>query len=202
MKKIEKILKINHPSFEWVTNFFKTTPIDVNHFNVTTNDFIYHNCKFSKGNNVLINLEDSKINIFNNVNLIENLKYCIDFLNSKFELKFMWLMIYPPKTFLNFHKDHGKNRHVISFCENNRFFNYEVYDEKFLENNKEKELNDLLKLNINNIDAFNDFFKNQHEDCKITNLEPNSVYTFGNTLHTFFNGSDTIRVNLVFEIVE
>ena len=39
-------------------------------------------------------------------------------------------------------------------------------------------------------------------DCKITTLEPNCVYTFGNTLHTFYNGSNTKRINLVFEIVD
>ena len=164
--------------------------------------FIFHNKNFPNGNNILINIDDSRINLLNNKILIDKLKECMDFLNTQFELKFMWLMIYPPKTFLSFHKDYGKNRHVVSFCENERFFNYEVFNEKFLEGNTETELNNRLKTSIDSIDSFNEYFLNQHEDCKITILEPNSVYTFGNTLHTFFNGSDTIRVNLVFEIVE
>ena len=199
MEKIQKILEINHPSFEWVSNFFKTNSKETN---IQSNDFIYHNKNFSSGNNVLIDIEESRINLLNDKMLINKLKECVDFLTTQFEIKFMWLMVYPPKTYLSFHKDHGKNRHVVSFCENDRFFNYEAYDVRFFNHEKELELNKILKENIDNIDSFNEYFKNLHKSCKITKLEPNSVYTFGDTLHTFFNGSDTIRVNLVFEIVE
>lgn len=202
MEKIEKILEINHPSFEWVKDFFKNEKIDINHFPVTTNEFIFHNTDFPKGQNHLIELNESRLRIFNNDTLIDKVNECVNFLNEKFNLKFMWLMIYPPKTFLNFHKDHGKNRHVISFCDNDRFFNYEVYNDEFLENDKEKHLNEKLISNIDQIDTFNEYYKNLHDCCKITILDSNSVYTFGDTLHTFFNGSDTIRINLVFEIVE
>jgi hypothetical protein len=202
MEKIEKILEINHPSFEWVNNFFKTTPIDVPRFKTVSNDFIYHNKNFPCGINYLIDINESRINVLNNKMLIEKLKECVDFLSNQFELKFMWLMVYPPKTFLNFHKDNGKNRHVISFCENERFFNYEVSDDEFIGANKDSTFNDMLKSSLNDINSFNEYFKNQHNSCEIKILETNSVYTFGNTLHTFFNDSDTIRVNLVFEIVE
>lgn len=199
MEKIEKILEINHPSFEWVSNFFKSNPTNIN---IQSNDFIYHNKNFPSGINVLIDISESRINLLNNDILIDKLKECVDFISTQYELKYMWLMIYPPKTFLNFHKDHGKNRHVISFIENERFFNYEAYDLEFFNHERELELNKILKENIDNIDTFNEYFKNLHENCKITTLESNSVYTFGNTLHTFFNGSDKMRVNLVFEIVE
>lgn len=202
MEKIKKELEINHPSFNYLKNYFKNNTIDLELFKVTTNEFIYHNKNYPCGSNLLIDINKSKINVLKDNSLIEKLQECVEYLSTVYELKFMWLMIYPPKTFLNFHKDHGKNRHVISFCDNERFFNYEVYDEKFLENDKEIELNQKLKSSIDNIDDFNNYYKNQHEDCKITILESNCVYTFGNTLHTFFNASDTIRVNLVFEIVE
>jgi len=202
MEKIEKILEINHPSFDFISNYFKENKPDINLFDVTTNEFIYHNENYPCGRNILVEIENSKLKVLKNNSLIENLIECVNHLNTLYNLKFMWLMIYPPKAFLNFHKDHGKNRHVISFCNNDRFFNYEVCDNKFLEDDKEIELNDKLKSSINDIDSFNDYYLNQHEKCKITILEPNCVYTFGNTLHTFFNGSDTIRVNLVFEIAD
>lgn len=111
-------------------------------------------------------------------------------------------MIYPPKKFLNFHKDYGLNRHVISFTQNDRFFNYEVDDDLLMSHNFEIKLNEKFQFHIDTIDDFNDYFVNIDKSCKINVLNSNSVYTFGNTLHTFYNGSDKIRVNFVFEIVE
>ena len=202
MNKIEKILEIKHPSFDWVNDFFKKKEFDINYFPNTTNDFIFHNKNYPCGQNYLVDIGESKIKSFQNKLLIEKLKECVDHLNTIYQLKFCWVMVYPPKTLLNFHWDHGKNRHVVSFCGNNRFFNYEAHDDEFFGNNIEVELNNKLKSSVNDIDSFNEYFLKLHPSCKITSLDVNSVYTFGNTLHTFFNGSDTLRVNLVFEIVE
>lgn len=198
--KIEKILEINHPSFEWVKNYFNTTNLN-NRFSVSTNEFIFHNNDYPKDLNKLIEIKDSVLNMFNDDELIEKLNECVEFLKTQFDIKFMWLMVYQPKGKLNFHRDHGKNRHVLSFIKNDRFFNYEVKPFIAGELGLENIFNNEIK-KTTNIDEFNNFFLNTHSDCKITSLEPNCVYTFGNTLHTFYNGSDTIRVNLVFEIVD
>lgn len=199
-EKIEKILEINHPSFEWVKNYFNTKNLN-NRINISTNEFIFHNVNYPKGLNNLIKIEDSIFNSLNDNKLIEKLKECVEFLKTQFDIKFMWLMVYQPNSKLNFHQDHGKNRHVLSFIKNERFFNYEVLPFTSGEMGLEDIFNNEIK-KTTDIDEFNKFFLNTHSDCKITTLEPNCVYTFGNTLHTFYNGSDTIRINLVFEIVD
>lgn len=195
-------MEIKHPSFEYIRNHFAGHKPNLDFFKGTTNEFIFHNPNYPKGKNLLIQIEKSKINYFGDKLLVNKLKECVEYLNTIYELKFMWLMVYPPKSFLYFHMDHGDNRHVISFCENARFFNYETSDSKFLENNRNNELNEKFRMSIDNIDEFNNYYKNLHESCLITTLKPNCIYTFGNTLHTFFNGSDTVRVNLVYEIIE
>lgn len=199
-EKIDKILEINHPSFEWVKNYLSETNLD-NKFNRLSNEFIFHNVDYPKGINDLIKTKDCILNVFGNDNLIQKLDECIEFLNTEFKLKFMWLMGYPPNGKLSFHKDYGKNRHVLTFTKNERFFNYEVKPYTSDEMGLEEIFNNELK-KTNNIDEFNNFFINTHTDCKITTLEPNCVYTFGDTLHTFYNGSNTKRINLVFEIVD
>ena len=60
-----------------------------------------------------------------------------------------------------------------------------------------------MKENINNIDVFNEFFLNfSPEHNKIRILKTNEVYTFGKSMHNFFNDSDKLRVNFVFETEE
>jgi len=199
-EKIEKILEINQPSFELVKNYLNEINLD-NKFNILSNEFIFHNVDYPRGINHLIKIENSVLKVFANDDLIQKLNECVEFLNTQFKLKFMWLMVYPPNSKLNFHKDHGKNRHVLTFTKNERFFNYEVKPHTNDEMGLEQIFNNELK-KTNNIDEFNDFFINTHSDCKITTLEPNCVYTFGNTLHTFYNGSNTNRINLVFEIFD
>ncbi len=158
MNKIEKILEIKHPSFDWVNDFFKKKEFDINYFPNTTNDFIFHNKNYPCGQNYLVDIGESKIKSFQNKLLIEKLKECVDHLNTIYQLKFCWVMVYPPKTLLNFHWDHGKNRHVVSFCGNNRFFNYEAHDDEFFGNNIEVELNNKLKSSVDDIDSFNEYF--------------------------------------------
>jgi hypothetical protein len=51
-----------------------------------------------------------------------------------------------------------------------------------------------------NLDEFNEFFLNDCELNSIHNLKSGSVYTIGNSLHTFINGSNKNRVALVFEV--
>jgi hypothetical protein len=55
------------------------------------------------------------------------------------------------------------------------------------------------KLDVDDLDNFNEYFLSLG-NSKIINLEKNSVYTFGNTIHTFVNGSDKLRCAFVFEI--
>lgn len=64
MEGLSEKLKINHPSFEWVENYFKENPLDVKKFTVTSNDLIYHNEKYPKEKNVLIKISDRQIERF------------------------------------------------------------------------------------------------------------------------------------------
>ena len=126
----------------------------------------------------------------------------VDYLKTIYNIKYLWLMIYSPTSFLNFHWDNNKNRHIISLNYNERFFNYEnnnivgdgqskcnLYNEKLLEQK-------------DNIDSFNEFFTNDSELSNIHVLDTKSVYVFGDSLHTFVNASDKLRSALVFEVMD
>ena len=112
-------------------------------------------------------------------------------------------MVYSPTSFLNFHWDHGKNRHIISLNCNERFFNYEN-NNKIRHGAQEKcdFYNKKLLEQKDNIDSFNEFFINDSELSSIHVLETKSVYVFGDSLHTFVNASDKLRSALVFEIIK
>jgi len=201
MEKIEKILEINHTSFNILKDFFES----FDYYSVDLpsniyNDFVYYDGVSPKDKEIIKDIDLTPIGLLDNQLIIDSVKDSMEYLKSIYNVKMMWLMVYPPKTFLNFHKDHGKNRHVICFNHNKRFFSYEGSSETMLHLDSEKIMNEKLISLKDNIDDFNDYFLKYDESCVISNLDTNGVYTFGNTLHNFINDSNQMRVNLVFEI--
>jgi hypothetical protein len=201
MEKIEKILEINHSSFNILKDFFETFDYySVDLPNNIYNDFVYYDGVSPKDKEVIKDIDLTPIGSLNNQIVNDSLKESIEHLKSIYNIKMMWLMSYPPKTFLNFHRDHGKNRHLVSFNHNERFFSYEGYSDFMMNEDTEMIINEKLKSFKDNIDQFNDYFLNYDESCRISNLDSNCVYVFGNTIHNFINDSNQLRVNLVFEI--
>lgn len=200
MEKIEKILEINQPSFVNLKNFFES--FDFNSYNlpkIINNDFIFYDGVSPKGSEVVVDIKNTIIGSLNNQFVIDNVAESVNYIKSIYNVKMMWLMTYPPKTWLNFHRDHGKNRHVVTFNNNDRFFSYEGYSNNMMIGDTEMIINEKLKSLKENINEFNDYFLNYDESCQISNLESNCVYIFGNTIHNFINDSNQLRVNLVFE---
>jgi hypothetical protein len=197
MEKIEKILEINHSSFHNLKLFFES--LDFNSYDLPkniNNDFIFYDGISPKGNESILNIENTLISSLKNQFIIDNIIESVNYIKSVYDVKMMWLMTYPPKTSISFHKDNNKNRHVVSFNDNDRFFSYEAN----VGENPKIHLNTKLNELKDDIDSFNQYFLQYHKSCKITNLESNSVYVFGNTIHNFINDSNQLRVNLVFEV--
>jgi hypothetical protein len=201
MEKIEKIFEINHPSFNILKEYFESFDFNSHILpNTINNDFIYYDGITPKESEVVVDIKNTVIGSLNNELLIENITQSVNHIKEIYNVKMMWLMTYPPKTWLNFHRDHGKNRHVVSFNNNKRFFSYEGYSDYIMSEDTETIVNEKLKSLKDNIDQFNDYFLNYDESCRISNLDPNCVYVFGNTIHNFINDSNQMRVNLVFEV--
>ena len=105
-------------------------------------------------------------------------------------------MLYQPKTNLAFHIDSIMNRHLISIFDNERFFSYECAEWNY--DNVDMYTNEMNN-HIDDIDTFNTFFTSFSSKNKLKILKSNEVYVFNNSIHNFFNGSDKLRVNFVFE---
>jgi hypothetical protein len=201
MEKIKKILEINHLSFNILKDFFESfdySSVDLP--NTINNDFVYYDGVSPKDKEVVIDIERTPIGSLNNKIINDSLNKSIEHLKSIYNIKMMWLMTYPPKTYVHFHRDHGKNRHLVSFNNHNRFFSYESYSDFIMSSETENIFNKKYQELKNNVDEFNEYFLQYDESCRICNLNSNSVYTFGNTVHSFINDSDKLRVNLVFEV--
>ena len=200
MEKIEKILEINQPSFLNLKNFFESFDFNSHGLpKIINNDFIFYDGVSPKGSEVVVDIKNTIIGSINNQFVIDNVIESVNYIKSIYNVKMMWLMTYPPKTRLNFHRDHGKNRHVVSFNNNDRFFSYEGYSDNMMIGDTEMIIIEKLKSLKENINEFNDYFLNYDESCRISNLDSNCVYIFGNTIHNFINDSNQLRVNLVFE---
>jgi hypothetical protein len=201
MEKIKKILEINHPSFNVLKDFFES--FDFYSYDLPkclNNQFIFYDGISPKQNEIVVDIENTIMGSLKNQFVIDNVIESIEYIKSIYNVKMMWLMTYPPKTRLNFHRDYGKNRQVVSFNNHERFFSYEAYSEDIMLGDHEMIINEKLKELKDDIDSFNQFFLQYDESCHISNLDSNSVYVFGNTMHSFINDSDKLRVNLVFEV--
>ena len=201
MEKIEKILEINQPSFLNLKNFFESFDFNSHDLpKIINNEVIFYDGISPKENEVVVDIKNTIIGSLNNQFVIDNVVESVNYIKSIYNVKMIWLMTYPPKTWLNFHRDHGKNRHVVSFNHNDRFFSYEGYSNNMMIGDTEMIINEKLKSLKENINEFNDYFLNYDESCRISNLDSNCVYIFGNTIHNFINDSNQLRVNLVFEV--
>lgn len=145
--------------------------------------------------------------------IINNVNEIVNYLKENYDVKAIWFTLFPPNTHIQFHfdasvflkKEDGtlftdKNRNVLTFNENERFFTYENTN---LENKfyMSKTLNDKLS-EFATIDEFNEYFINQ-PDNELINLDGGSIYSFGETIHSFYNGSsDKVRAAIVFDIFE
>jgi hypothetical protein len=208
MNEIKKIMDIEHESLDYISNFFDNfdyynSNIDICKIGEIRNDLIYYNENVSLRTYYHCPIDKSIIVHFKDKKLTEELTKFVDYLKTIYNIKYLWLMIYSPTSFLNFHWDHGKNRHIISLNRNERFFNYE--NNNLIRNNGQTKCNlynEKLLEQKDNIDSFNEFFTNDSELSNIHVLDTKSVYVFGNSLHTFVNASDKLRSALVFEIIE
>ena len=140
----------------------------------------------------------ASIEAFKDNKLTEELTKVVDYIKTIYNIKYLWIMVYSPESKLSFHWDHGKDRHVISLNRDERFFNYENGDGQ----SKYNLYNEKLNEHKNDIDSFNEFFLKDSDHSTIHILDTKSVYVFGNSLHTFYNGSNKLRSALVFEIIQ
>jgi hypothetical protein len=209
MFEIKKIKSLDDKCFSNITDFLDSYTWDSKLFSVANNDTIYINeNRKPDGINILRSLDETEMCKFGNSELLDNLVRTIEVIKRDFNPSIIWLMTYPPNTRLNFHVDDSQDRHLVTFNQNDRFFNYEyirkqirlihfVYENESY-SDKEQELNNVLKDNNFNVDMFNqDFIK--IGNTQIINLDKNSIYSFGNSLHNFINGSNKLRMVLVFE---
>jgi hypothetical protein len=201
-------MDIEHESLDYISNFFDNfdyynSNIDICKIGEIRNDLIYYDENVSLRTYYHRPIDKSIIVHFKDKKLTEELTKFVDYLKTIYNIKYLWLMIYSPTSFLNFHWDHGKNRHIISLNRNERFFNYE--NNNLIRNNGQTKCNlynEKLLEQKDNIDSFNEFFINDSELSSIHVLDTKSVYVFGNSLHTFVNASDKLRLALVFELMD
>lgn len=135
----------------------------------------------------------------NNNNIRNTFNTSLEYLKSIFSIRRIWLMSYSPKSNISFHTDSGLKRHVISFNEDEMFFNYECSGGDL--HNRNLSYTENLEKMIDDPLRFNEFFLKHDPNNKIINLKKNKIYSFGDCGHSFFNASNTkYRFNLVFEI--
>jgi hypothetical protein len=208
MNDIKKIMEIEHESLDYMSNFFDdfdfyNSDKDVCPVGNIRNDLIYYNPLSSLRTYYYQPINTSIITQFGDKKLVSELVSFVDYLKTIYNLKYLWLMVYSPQSKLKFHWDHGKDRHIISLNHNERFFNYEnnIHLRHGVQNLCDL-YNEKLEEKKDDINSFNEFFLNESEFSTIHVLDTKSVYTFGNSLHTFVNGSNKIRSALVFEIME
>lgn len=129
----------------------------------------------------------------------DDLTNFIDNLKKLFNIRILFYLEYMQKGEVNFHVDMGLNRFILPLNDDDKFYNYEcLLEQKLYE--KEGIYNKMRKDFPEKIDEFNEFFLNDSELNFVHNLKSGSVYSIGNSLHTFINASNKVRVNLVFEV--
>ncbi len=200
MEKIQKISELNLESALFIKKFLDEYEYDELDNIGKKCELVLLNEKYKNPEDYLNDINNTSFGFFKGGILLDPLKNTISKLKDTFNIKKLWIMSYPPKQRLDFHVDPNQNRHIVTFNNNDRFFSYEHFsnylsDKSIFYNKK------LIEYDYD-IDLFNKFFVDDDTNSKITSLEPLSIYTFGNTLHTFYNGSEKLRINLVFEIVE
>ena len=197
MEGLKEIMNIKDVYLTKLINYYNSEDFKIKDFKNNSNFIIYKNGR----------IDNSKYhNATNPKNLVEIshtikddfLKF-VSNLNEIFDIDILFYLIYVPKGEINFHVDYGSNRHILPLNDDNKFYNYECLLDQNL-HEKGEIYNKMRKDFPENLDEFNEFFLNDCELNSIHNLKSGSVYTIGNSLHTFINGSNKNRVALVFEV--
>ena len=200
-RTIERIGDISHPSLDILKNFFENFSYDLTRYIPVTNITIYKKEGVERlMKNRVADLRRSDLGRIVPQNIIDEIYNFKDYLLSIYDVDIIWLMTYMPNTYLEFHIDTDSDRHLINVFDNDRFFNYESTDPLY---DHVQMYTEKLKENIDNIDEFNKFFlefKPEYNSIKVA--KSGGIYTFGHSIHNFFNGSNKLRVNFVFEVVE
>jgi len=197
MEGLKEIMNIKDVYLTKLINYYNSEDFKIKDFKNNSNFIIYKNGR----------IDNSKYhNATNPKNLVEIshtikddfLKF-VSNLNEIFDIDILFYLIYVPKGEINFHVDYGSNRHILPLNDDNKFYNYECLLDQNL-HEKGEIYNKMRKDFPENLDEFNEFFLNDCELNSIHNLKSGSVYTIGDSLHTFINGSNKNRVALVFEV--
>ena len=201
IRTIEKVADISHPSLDILKNYFENLDLDFNNFPPIHNITLYKKQGIERlQKNVVQDLNKTTIASFAPTYVLTEIKNFIEYLKSIYDIDIIWLMLYTPNSHLTFHIDIESNRHLINVFDNERFFNYECAE---VNPNNTEMYTQKMKEKINNIDEYNTFFLNYNPTKnKIKVIESGSVYVFNSSIHNFFNGSDKLRVNFVFETEE
>ncbi len=198
---IKSVYEIKNDYFNKVSDYLESLSDEhLSQLKVINNYLIYINKDYFNNKEKFVEKIEKIPFLFNN-KIVNDYKNCVEFLKNTFNIGRMWAMNYPPKLYLKFHKDHGLKRHVISFNENEMFFNYECYN--MITDEKMSEYDQNLKNMKNDPLKYNEYFLNDNPKNRIINLEKNKIYSFGNCGHSFFNGAtNKNRFNIVFEIID
>lgn len=197
MFQIKKIETLNLECVNSLENFLSNYSFDSELIGHSNCDKLYQREDYTDDVFPITPIESSEFSKFKNEKILEDTNCIIEFLKIKYNARIIWLNTFYPNSILPFHIDHSKNRHILSLNDNERFFNYEYFRTASKTNNEViSELNE--KLNVNDLDNFNEYFLN-YGYSKIINLDKNSIYSFGDTIHTFVNGSNKLRAAFVFE---
>lgn len=195
---IEKVDTFDHHNLVYLKEYFNNFKNSEELFPGVMIFTLYKKNDFKRYEyNKIDDLYESQIkNKIDNI-VLDKIYELVDYVKELYDIDILWLRFYNPKTFIEFHMDETSNKHCITLNGDERFFNYESskanYADNILYTKKIKEYS-------NDIDKFNEFFVNHNpEHNRIVNIESNSVYCFNYSLHSFYNGSDKLRVNLIFE---
>jgi len=197
MEGLKEIMNIKDVYLTKLINYYNSEDFKIKDFKNNSNFIIYKNGR----------IDNSKYHDATNPKNLVEISHTIkdDFLkfvsnlNEIFDIDILFYLIYVPKGEINFHVDNGSNRHILPLNDDNKFYNYECLLDQNL-HEKGEIYNKMRKDFPENLDEFNEFFLNDCELNSIHNLKSGSVYTIGNSLHTFINGSNKNRVALVFEV--
>jgi hypothetical protein len=194
MEGLTKITNINDVYLTKVTDYYNSEYFQSKHFlNHNVNYIIYNRDPNFKKVHGLDSIHEISYQVK------DDLTNFIDSLKKLFNINILFYLEYAQKGEINFHIDRGLNRYILPLNDDDKFYNYECLDEQKL-NEKSEIYNKMRKDFPENFDEFNEFFLNDSELNSIHNLKSGSVYSIGNSLHTFINASNKVRVNLVFEV--
>ena len=194
MEGLTKITEINDVYLTKVTDYYNSEDFQSKHFlNHNVNYIIYNKDPNFKKVYSLESIPEISYKVKDDLtNFIDNLK-------KLFNIHILFYLEYTQRGEINFHIDRGLNRYILPLNDDIKFYNYECLLEQKL-HEKGEIYNKMRKDFPENFDEFNEFFLKDSELNSIHNLKSGSVYSIGNSLHTFINASNKVRVNLVFEV--